>query len=288
MPRPASSPGSSCRHGGRRAGARRRDATSLRVHARGPATCPSETASFVGRRAELETIREALARSRLLSVIGPGGVGKTTLALHLAASVEPDYSGAWVLELDSVQDAAGLELALARALGLRLASRGSIRADLIEFIEQRRLLLVLDNCEHLLAAVGALAAELLAHVPASRSSRPAASRSRSRASMSTPWTPRAARHEDDEPDDVLASDSARLLLQRAGEQGLSVVVEPGAAAAIARICARLEGIPLALELAAARLRTLSVDELDRRLQDDLRVWHLPAGTVPIAGERSRA
>jgi predicted ATPase len=211
-----------------------------------------------------------------LSVIGPGGVGKTTLALHLAASVEPEYHGAWVLELESVQDAAGLELALARVLGLRLASRGAIRAALIGFIERRRLLLVFDNCEHLVAAVGGLAAQLLAACPrltiVATSREPLAIEGEHVYALGPLELP----DEDDEPEDVLASESVRLLLQRAGEHGRSVDIEPGATAAIARICARLEGIPLALELAAARLRTLSVDELDRRLQDDLRVL-APAG-----------
>ena len=241
-----------------------------------PGNLPSETASFVGRRAELETMREALGGSRLLSVIGPGGVGKTTLALHLAASVDLEYAGAWVLELDSVQDSAGLELALARVLGLRLASRGSLRAAVLEFVEQRRLLLVFDNCEHLVAAVGSLAAELLAACPrltiVATSRVPLAIEGERLYALGPLELP----DEDDEPEDVLASDSARLLLQRASEQGLSVDAEPATAAAVARICVRLEGIPLALELAAARLRTLSVEELDRRLQDDLRVL-APAG-----------
>jgi predicted ATPase/Flp pilus assembly protein TadD len=225
-------------------------------------------------------MREALGGSRLLSIVGPGGVGKTTLALHLAAGVETDYSGAWVLELDSVQDAAGLELALARVLGLRLADRGSVRAALIELVEERRVLLVLDNCEHLVTEVGALAVELLAACPrltiVATSREPLAIPDEQLCTLGPLELPA----ESDEPDDVLTSDSARLLLQRAGEHGLSVDAGPATAAAIARICARLEGIPLALELAAARLSTLSVEDLERRLRDDLRVLAPPAGDAP--------
>ena len=113
---------------------------------------------------------EALAGSRLLSIVGPGGVGKTTLALRLAAGFEPEYAGAWLLELDPVQDAAGMELALARVLGLRLAAPGSMRAALIELIEQRRVLLVFDNCEHLVTEVGPLPPSCSRPAAASRSS----------------------------------------------------------------------------------------------------------------------
>ncbi len=239
---------------------------------------PPETAFFAGRRVELETMREALAASRLLSLVGPGGVGKTTLALHLAASVEPDYSGAWVVELDSVRDAAGLELALARVLGLRLAALGSTRSALVEFIEQRRLLLIFDNCEHLLADAGGLAVELLAACPRltilATSREPLAVEGEYVHGLGALELP----DEEGDPADVLASDSARLLLERAGEYGLSVDLAPETVAAIARICVRLEGIPLALELAAARLRTLSVQDLERRLQSDLRVL------APSSGE----
>jgi non-specific serine/threonine protein kinase len=248
-----------------------------------PGNLPAEAASFVGRRAELETAREALAGARLLSLIGPGGVGKTSLALHLAASVEAEYSGAWVLELDSVQDAAGLELALARVLGLRLAARESAGAALIEFIGERRLLLVFDNCEPVVAAVRDVAGELLAACPqltiVATSREPLAIQGEHLYALGPLELP----DEDDEPEDVLASDSARLLLQRAAEQGLFVEVEPATAAAVARICARLEGIPLALELAAARLRTLSVSDLELRLQEDLRVLAPSGGGGPDPG-----
>ena len=176
-----------------------------------PGNLPAQTTSFIGRRDELATMREALGRSRLLSIVGPGGVGKTTLALHLAAGVETDYSGAWVLELDSVQDAAGLELALARVLGLRLADRGSVRAALIELVEERRVLLVLDNCEHLVAEVGTLAAELLAACPrltiVATSREPLAIPDEQLCTLGPLELPA----ESDEPDDVLTSDSARLL-----------------------------------------------------------------------------
>ncbi len=242
------------------------------VRTRGPlGNLPAEVSSFIGRREELDALRRALAHARLLTVIGPGGVGKTTLALHLAASVADEYAGAWVVELDGVQDAAGLELALARALELRVWTPDSIRASLLEFFEGRRMLLVLDNCEHMIAEVGALSTALLAAAPRLAivaTSREPLAIAGERAHLLAPLQVPV---EDDEPADVIASDSARLLLQRAAEQGIDVRLEAATVHAIARICTRLEGIPLAIELAAARLRTLSVSDLDRRLQDDLRV-----------------
>ncbi|MGO9763904.1 MAG: protein kinase domain-containing protein [Solirubrobacteraceae bacterium] len=245
-----------------------------------PGNLPAEISSFVGRRMELEAVRRALDESHLVSVVGPAGVGKTTLALHLVASMVREYAGAWVLELDAVGDEAGLELAVARALELRIASRESILAALIEFIEERRVLLLFDNCEHLVAEVGRLAGQLLAACQCLT----IVATSREPLSIADehvyPLAPLEVAHETDEPGDVIASDSARLLLQRATEHGVDVQIEAATVAGIARICARLEGIPLAIELAAARLRTLSVRDLDRRLRDDLRVLAHGDGTRP--------
>jgi non-specific serine/threonine protein kinase len=231
----------------------------------------ADAPSLVGRRRELSSAIEALEGCRLLSFVGAGGVGKTTLAVHLARNVASDYAGVWVLELDSLQNAAGLELALARALGLQIGLRGSIRGALVEFIEERRFLLVLDNCEHMLADAASVVGELLAACPrltiVATTREPLALEGE----RVHPLGPLEVPSDDDYPEDVLASDSAHLLLLRASEHGLVMDAQAATARAIARICARLEGIPLALELAAARLRTLSLSELERRLQDDLGV-----------------
>ncbi len=238
---------------------------------------PAEISTFVGRTMELQRAAEALAGTRQLSIVGPGGVGKTALAMRLAAGALDEFEGAWLIELDSVQDGAGLALALARTLGLRSSPTEPIRATAAEFIEERRLLLLFDNCEHVAAEVGWLAGELLGACPRltimATSREPLGTQGEHIFGLEPLEVPR----EDDDPEDVLASDSARLLLQRAGEQGVSVEAGPATAANIARICARLEGIPLAIELAAARLRTLSLDDLDRRLREDLRVLRLGAG-----------
>jgi non-specific serine/threonine protein kinase len=263
--------------GGKRPPAQGTPSTGARSGAR-PGNLPVESSSFVGRRAELAAVRDALNSSRLVSVVGPGGVGKTALALHLVAGVESDHAGTWVIGLDSVEDGAEVELALARTLGLRIDSRDSLRAALTGFIEQRPLLLLLDSCEHVLPVLVPLVGELLracGRLKIIATSREAlAIDGESVCALGPLEVPDA----EDEPQDILASDSAGLLLRRAGEQGISLNLGGSSPVAIARICERLDGIPLALELAAARLRTLSLDDLAERLQRDLRV--LGAGGGP--------
>jgi predicted ATPase/predicted Ser/Thr protein kinase len=232
---------------------------------------PADTPALIGRRTELDTARAALGEGRLLSVVGAGGVGKTALALRLAGSVAGEYGGAWVVELEASRDTAGLELAMARALGLQIGLLGSVHSALVEFIGERRVLLVLDNCEHMLADTARTASELLAACP----SLTIVATSREPLGVEDervqPLGPLEVPSVQDDPDDVLASDSARLLLQRAAEQGLAPDSPSSTAGSIARICTALDGIPLALELAAARLRTLSLSELEHDLRDGLRV-----------------
>lgn len=235
------------------------------------ARLPAQVAPLVGRRKELEILRATLAGGRLLTLLGPGGVGKTTLALRLVAELRARYVGTWLVELDAVQDLAGLELAVARALGLRMASAGSLRSELADLIGSRPSLLLLDNCEHLIPEVAALADELLAACPGLvilATSREPLALEGERIHVLGPLD---IPDEEDDALEIVASESAQLFLRRAGEQGVRVELGGGGAAGVARVCARLDGIPLAIELAAARLHTLSVAELDRRLQADLGV-----------------
>jgi predicted ATPase len=245
---------------------------------------PAAIPNLVGRRTELDAARSALGDCRLVSVVGAGGVGKTSLVLRLAVGVASDYAGAWLVELEATRDIDSVELATARALGLQIGLRGSVRGQLIEFIDERRVLLVLDNCEHVLGETAGIAGELLAACP--RLEILATSREPLGivGERVQPLGPLEVPSPQDDPDEVLASDSARLLLQRAAEQGLDLTGAPAQADAIARICAALDGIPLALELAAARLRTLSPGDLERDLQGGLHALDDAAVEVP---ERQR-
>lgn len=234
---------------------------------------PQPLTSFIGRQKELAEVTDLLAASRLVTIVGPGGVGKTRLAIAAATDVSTHFEGeAWWVELapiaPGVMAAEELVLqAIARALQLPKASGDSLRTDLHDYLRQRTLLLVLDNCEHLIAACASIAESLLREHPGL--SILATSREPLRIPGERIWElsslslPYAAGTEDSEQ--ILEAEAVQLFLQR----GSDVVrhYDPSAAelSTIAQICLRLDGIPLAIELAAARLGLLSPAEIAARL-----------------------
>ncbi|QDY77286.1 AfsR/SARP family transcriptional regulator [Streptomyces qinzhouensis] len=208
---------------------------------------PSPVAALVGRDGAVAELAELLARSRLVTLTGPGGVGKTRLALEAGHAVRERFpDGVWLVELAGVTvgDPGAVPGALTRALGVREASV----AALARALRDRRLLLVLDNCEHLVEPVAAVLAELLPAVPGL-------------SALATSQEALGVTGELPRPVAPLATDDAvSLFLARAA-------VPPGELAAVAELCARLDGIPLAVELAAARVRALGVRGLLARLDD---------------------
>jgi predicted ATPase/DNA-binding CsgD family transcriptional regulator len=233
---------------------------------------PAELTSFVGRRDELAKVRRLLAGSHLVTLTGVGGVGKTRLALRAAsgmARVFPD--GVWLVRLDQLREEALVPQAVAGALGLQDRAGYAPAAWLAEYLAGRRLLLVLDNCEHLVDAVAKLADELLAAAPDLRVL--ATSREALNIDGETvlPVPPLAA------PDpgqqltvaELELFPAVALFTQRAGQVVPGFAVTEANQAAVARICGRLEGLPLALELAAAQTRVLSPEQIDARLSDRL-------------------
>ncbi len=243
-------------------------ARSLRATAH---NLPPEVSSFVGRERDLVRLREVLQVSRLASIVGPGGVGKTRLALQLAKSVVENYEQAWAVELDAVETGVDLPPALARAFGLQLGSGDSILETLIGVFADRSLLVVLDNCEHLVADVAALVGALIGACPALTvlaTSREALSVSGEQVYRLPPLD---LPGEHAAPEAVAASASVRLLLERAGDLGADIQVTAATASSLAGICSRLEGIPLAIELGAARLRNVTPADLEQRLQDHMHV-----------------
>ena len=234
---------------------------------------PPERTSFVGRDGEIDQLRQLLASERLVTLTGPGGVGKSRLALRVASSLLDQFpGGAWLVELAGLSDPALVPQQVLSLLGLPEAPPSAATEVLVRHLADRSILVVLDNCEHLVDACAAFADSVL------RTSAPVTILATSREPLGVPgettWhvPPLAAPLPGDEADfDVLlCNDAARLFVERA------CAVVPGldlrsAAADIARICARLEGIPLAIELAAARIRVLSPGQIASRLDDHLRL-----------------
>jgi predicted ATPase/DNA-binding SARP family transcriptional activator len=240
---------------------------------------PIALTSFVGRERELAEVARLLDRNRLVTLTGAGGSGKTRLALESArARASGCRDGVWLVELAGLADPALVAGAVASALGLVLSSQRPDVEELSTQLAGWEALLVLDNCEHLLAACATLAGHLLATCPGLRVL--ATSREPLRVPGEVTWrVPSLALPPGgDEPSAAqLASyESVRLFCVRAADVAPSFALDDGNAGAIARICVRLDGMPLALELAAARAASLSPAQIADRLGDSLAV--LTAGS----------
>src|SRR5829696_7694408 len=211
---------------------------------------PVPLTSLVGRARELETIDETLRRTRLVTLTGPGGVGKTRLALALAhreLGRRPD--GVWLVDLTAAPLTPDVAAETARALGIQSAPRRSATDALRTYVSDRDLLLVLDNCEHVVDASAELAAALLTTCAGVRIL--ATSRELLGVAGETVWRL--------EP--LGAEDAYRLFVQRARQRDPSFLLREKTETMIAEICARLDRLPLAIELAAARIGVMSATEL---------------------------
>jgi len=239
-----------------------------------PSSLPAELTSFVGRRQELREVKRLLATTRLLTLTGSSGAGKTRLALRAAADMSRGFpDGAWLVSLASIQDPLLVTQTVFNALGLQDRSAGWSLSALAEHLAGKRLLLVLDNCEHLLDGCAVLASTLATSCPrlhvlaTSRQALGVAGEVR----MLVPPMSLPPAGEDFSVEQVLNCDAVRLLRERAA------VVVPGFAigadnvAAALALCRRLDGIPLALELAAVRLGSLTLEQLNRGLANELSI-----------------
>jgi predicted ATPase/DNA-binding SARP family transcriptional activator len=232
---------------------------------------PDQT-SFVGRRRELGEIDRALGRTRLLTLTGPGGAGKTRLAYQAAARLGERYDdGVHVAELASLSRPELVAQTVASVLDLPLPETGTTELALARQLAGRRLLLVLDNCEHLLDACARLADTLLRNCPDVVVL--ATSREPLRVGGEVTWrTPSLALPDlqDLPPLDRLAElESVRLFVERAHDAAPGFTLDATTAPAVAEICVRLDGMPLALELAAARTSALAPAQIAARLDDAL-------------------
>ncbi|GAA4588108.1 putative ATPase/DNA-binding SARP family transcriptional activator [Actinoplanes octamycinicus] len=246
---------------------------------------PEPLTSFIGREADLERVDALLSGGRLITVLGPGGAGKTRLATQAARRRRGDYrDGVWLIDLASVTAPAELPAAVLTATGLRAAAifensgirfegRGEIDV-LVDQFAGRECLFVVDNCEHLIDAVAHLVTALLVRCPGLRilatSREPLAVDGEALVPLGPLGVP-----ESTEPAEVLRSPAVRLFAERAAAvlPGFAVDERAGEAtvAPVVQIVRRLDGLPLALELAAARLRTLGLAELAAGLDDRFRL-----------------
>ena len=229
---------------------------------------PLELSSFVGRRREVAAARKSLASARLLTLTGPGGVGKTQLALRTARQVRRAFAdGVWLVELAAVRDPELLVHAVADALGLRDHSVRAPLAAVVEHLEDKQLLLVVDNCEHLLDACAVVVAKLLSAAGRLRVLATSRQSLRVEGEHILRVDPLPAPDPERLDRTVRDYEAVRLFAERAAVAVAGFEVTADNQAAVAAICHRLDGMPLAIELAAARLQTLSPDQLLRRLED---------------------
>ena len=248
-----------------------------------PFALPAATSSFVGRARELSELDSLLRHTRVLTLSGAGGVGKTRLALQLARSVEPSYeSGAALVELATIADPRLVPDAIATALDVRPLPAQELMAAVIDFLAARELLLVLDNCEHLLSATAALTDALLRAAP--QLTILATSREPLRVPGEVIFRVPSLAIPDPErplpPHELLDYASVSLFVARAVAASPGFELDEQNAEDVARICLRLDGLPLALELAAARLGALSAAAIAARLDDRFRLLRSGSHAAP--------
>src|SRR6476646_4179773 len=244
---------------------------------------PSDASSVVGRGRELSELDSLLRHTRVLTLSGAGGVGKTRLALQLARSVEPSYeSGAALVELAAVADPRLVPDAIATALDVRPLPAQELIAAVTDFLAARELLLVLDNCEHLVAATAELTDALLRAAP--RLTILATSREPLRMPGEVIFrVPSLAIPDPDRPlspHELLDYASVSLFVARAVAASPGFELDEQNADDVTRICLRLDGLPLALELAAARLGALSPAAIAARLDDRFRLLRSGSHAAP--------
>jgi predicted ATPase/class 3 adenylate cyclase/DNA-binding CsgD family transcriptional regulator len=222
---------------------------------------PVQLTSFVGRDSELTQLRELLAQNQVVTLTGAGGVGKTRLAIQVAAQMTGEFSdGVWLVDLAPITDPELVAVTVARALGLPDQPGRSTMDTVLRFVRDRQMLVVLDNCEHLLDASAELVVALLGSAP--RLTVLATSREAIGVAGEVSWRV---------PSLSLADEAIELFTDRARHARPDFTLTDDNAATVGEICARLDGVPLAIELAAARVRALSLAEILDSLHDRFRL-----------------
>jgi len=243
-----------------------------------PNNLPVQLTAFVGRERELAEVKQLLGTTHLLTLTGSGGTGKTRLSLETAADLlEHFVDGVWLVELAPVLDPALVVQSVATALGVREQPGRPLFDVLADYLRYKQLLLILDNCEHLIEACARLAADLLQASPKLKmiaSSREALGIA-GEATFSVPSLslPRVPPGNTGLPtvDELAQYEAVRLFVERASGALPAFRLTDANAPVVAQICRRLDGIPLAIELAAARVKVLKVEQIAARLDDRFRL-----------------
>jgi predicted ATPase/class 3 adenylate cyclase len=231
-----------------------------------PGNLPAQVSSFIGRQAEAARVIAALGDSRVVTLTGVGGVGKTRLAIQVAADLLPRYrEGVWLVELAPVTEPTGVAEAIAQIFHPTNRTGQSLDDSLVEILSQKQLLLVLDNCEHVLGPVAHLISRIERSCPG------VVVLATSREGMAIDGEqlialpPLAAGQPDDDIDDLVHTDAVSLFVERARRVKADFALTENNSRAVIEICQRLDGVPLAIELAAARVIALSPADLLGRL-----------------------
>ena len=248
---------------------------------------PAPRTSFVGRERDLVEVKRALAMTRLLTLTGAGGAGKTRLAQEVAKDLVGAYpDGVWLVELAALSEPDLVPKAMAGALGVPELPDEPLTETLLEALRSRNALLVVDNCEHLVRAAASLVDALLDACPRLRVLATSREPLNVAGEMNWPVSPLGVPALRRKPTaaELEGSESVRLFVERARHRNPAFVLTPDNAGAVAAVCRELDGLPLAIELAAARVKALSVEQIAGRLKGSL---ELLTGGERTAPERHR-
>lgn len=235
-----------------------------------PNNLPLQLTSFIGRQREMQEARKLLASARLLTLIGPGGTGKTRLSLQVAAEQLPEFKdGVWLIELAPLADHAFIVSTIASVLGLHEVPGIPLLNILIDYLRAKSLLLILDNCEHLIEASAQIADQLLR--ACSQLKIIASSREALGVDGETIYRVPSLSLPEHPSDAIMGFEATRLFIERATKAEPRFHLTDHNASSIAQICIRLDGIPLAIELAAARVKLFTPEQIAERIDDRFRL-----------------
>ncbi|MBV9581847.1 MAG: AAA family ATPase, partial [Chloroflexi bacterium] len=252
------------------------------AHPRGQAgNLPRELTTFIGRQHQVEQVSLALGTAGLVTLVGPGGVGKTRLALRIAAALKANYAhGAWLAELAPVTDAHGVVAAVADALAVRERPGQDLLTSLRMALQPRQMLLVLDNCEHVLQSCAELVTALLRTCDSlsilATSRRPLGVSGE----VVSPVGPLPIASTHEPIDTMIECDAVQLLAAGIEAAQPGFALDPSSAVLAGEICHLVDGLPLGIELAASRARTMTLTEIATGLSDPLRLLTLGPSTAP--------